>query len=156
MKLEQRIYCIEGVWDYGAREVEPSVEPVLEMLGRQGQWGYVRRDSSGTARAIRPRKEPARSCNPSASSTSHQSRRPCLRSWPMRSVNTSIDGTSSRREAAGDRQVTIRVGDVHSAMSLDRRLPAVAGPLDTDLFRLRSHAELIGERRPRRESETDI
>lgn len=46
--------------------------------------------------------------------------------------------------AAGDRQVTIRVGDVHSAMSLDRRLPAVAGALDTDLFRLRSHAELIG------------
>ena len=44
MKLEQRIYCIEGVWDYGAREVEPSVEPLLDMLRRQGLWAYVRRD----------------------------------------------------------------------------------------------------------------
>ncbi|MYH61808.1 MAG: hypothetical protein F4148_08595 [Caldilineaceae bacterium SB0675_bin_29] len=44
MKLEQRIYCIEGVWDWGDREVEPSVEPLLEMLSRQGQWSYVRRD----------------------------------------------------------------------------------------------------------------
>ncbi len=43
MKLEQRIYCIEGVWDYGGREVEPSVEPLLEMLRRQGQWDYIRR-----------------------------------------------------------------------------------------------------------------
>ena len=44
MKFEQRIYCIEGVWDYGAREVEPSVEPLLDMLRRQGFWAYVRRD----------------------------------------------------------------------------------------------------------------
>ena len=44
MKLKKRIYCIEGVWDYGKREVEPSVEPVLEMLRRQGLWGYARRD----------------------------------------------------------------------------------------------------------------
>ena len=48
MKLEQRIYCIEGLWDYGAQEVEPSVEPVLEMLRRQGQWDYVRRDCATT------------------------------------------------------------------------------------------------------------
>ena len=44
MKLEQRIYCIEGVWGYGNREVEPSVEPLLDMLRRQDQWDYVRRD----------------------------------------------------------------------------------------------------------------
>ncbi len=49
MKLEQRIYCIEGVWGYGDREVEPSVEPLLEMLRRQGLWGHVRRDCATTA-----------------------------------------------------------------------------------------------------------
>ena len=49
MKLEKRIYCIEGVWDYGKREVEPSVEPLLEMLRRQGLWGHVRRDCATTA-----------------------------------------------------------------------------------------------------------
>ena len=48
MKLERRIYCIEGVWDYGGREVEPSVEPLLEMLRRQGQWNYARRDCATT------------------------------------------------------------------------------------------------------------
>ena len=48
MKLERRIYCIEGVWDYGAREVEPSVEPLLEMLRRQDQWNYLRRDCATT------------------------------------------------------------------------------------------------------------
>ena len=49
MKLEQRIYCIEGVWAWGDREVEPSVEPLLEMLRRQGQWSYLRRDCATTA-----------------------------------------------------------------------------------------------------------
>ena len=49
MKLKQRIYCLEGVWDYGGREVEPSVEPLLEMLRRQGQWDYIRRDCATTA-----------------------------------------------------------------------------------------------------------
>ena len=44
MKKEKRIYCIEGVWDWGKREVEPSVEPLLEMLRRQGLWEYARRD----------------------------------------------------------------------------------------------------------------
>ena len=28
MTLDKRIYCIEGVFDYGNREVEPSVEPL--------------------------------------------------------------------------------------------------------------------------------
>ena len=44
MLLEKRIYCIEGHWDYGKREVEPSVEPVLQMLRSLGQWAYARRD----------------------------------------------------------------------------------------------------------------
>ena len=45
MKLEQRIYCIEGHWDYGNREVEPSVEPILHMLRSMGHWEhYARRD----------------------------------------------------------------------------------------------------------------
>ena len=48
MKLEQRIYCVEGVWNWGDREVEPSIEPVLEMLRRQDQWSYVRRDCATT------------------------------------------------------------------------------------------------------------
>ena len=49
MKLKRRIYCIEGVWDYGDHEVEPSVEPLLEMLRRQGLWEHVRRDCATTA-----------------------------------------------------------------------------------------------------------
>lgn len=48
MKLEKRIYCIEGIWDCGAQEVEPSVEPILEMLSRLGQWAYARRDCATT------------------------------------------------------------------------------------------------------------
>ena len=48
MKLKQRIYCLEGVWGYGDREVEPSVEPLLEMLHGQGLWDYVRRDCATT------------------------------------------------------------------------------------------------------------
>lgn len=44
MKLKKRIYCIEGVWDYGDREIEPSVEPLLEILRRQDLWEYARRD----------------------------------------------------------------------------------------------------------------
>ena len=49
MKLERRIYCVEGVWGLGHREVEPSVEPLLEMLRRQGLWDYARRDCATTA-----------------------------------------------------------------------------------------------------------
>ncbi len=44
MQLEKRIYCIEGHWNYGTREVEPSVEPILQMLQGLGQWPYARRD----------------------------------------------------------------------------------------------------------------
>ena len=44
MELERRIYCIEGHWDYGKKEVEPSVEPILQMLQKHGMWNYARRD----------------------------------------------------------------------------------------------------------------
>ncbi len=44
MKLEQRIYCVEGIWDWGNREVEPSVEPMLQQMRNMGLWPYVRRD----------------------------------------------------------------------------------------------------------------
>lgn len=44
MKRERRIYCIEGHWDYGKTEVEPSVEPILQMLQKYGAWNYIRRD----------------------------------------------------------------------------------------------------------------
>ena len=49
MKLAKRIYCVEGVWDYGDRAVEPSVEPLLDMLRRQDLWDYARRDCATTA-----------------------------------------------------------------------------------------------------------
>ena len=48
MKLKQRIYCIEGVWNYGDREVEPSVAPMLEMLKSQDRWTCARRDCATT------------------------------------------------------------------------------------------------------------
>ena len=44
MKLAQRIYCIEGVWNDGDGKVEPSVEPMLEILRRHDLWDYARRD----------------------------------------------------------------------------------------------------------------
>ena len=44
MKLAKRIYCIEGQWNWGKRQVEPSVEPILQMLQKMGQWNYARRD----------------------------------------------------------------------------------------------------------------
>ena len=44
MKSEKRIYCIEGHWNYGAKEAEPSVEPILQMLQGLDQWQYARRD----------------------------------------------------------------------------------------------------------------
>lgn len=44
MLLDTRIYCIEGHWDYGKKETEPSVEPILQMLRVLGHWDYARRD----------------------------------------------------------------------------------------------------------------
>ena len=46
MELDKRIYCIEGHWNYGKREVEPSVEPILQMVRGMGQWAYARRDAA--------------------------------------------------------------------------------------------------------------
>lgn len=43
MELKKRIYCIEGVHDWGDGEVEPSVEPMLELLQRLGSWDYIHR-----------------------------------------------------------------------------------------------------------------
>ena len=52
MKSKKRIYCIEGVWDDGPRMVEPSVEPMLEILRRQGLWEYMRRDCATTTELV--------------------------------------------------------------------------------------------------------
>ena len=43
MESEKRIYCVEGVHDWGAGEVEPTVEPMLELLQRLGYWHYLHR-----------------------------------------------------------------------------------------------------------------
>lgn len=43
METKKQIYCIEGVHDWGDGEVEPSVEPMLELLQRVGCWDYLHR-----------------------------------------------------------------------------------------------------------------
>ena len=43
MQFGKCIYCIEGHWN-GEGEVDPSVEPILQMLASLGQWQYARRD----------------------------------------------------------------------------------------------------------------
>lgn len=41
------IYCIEGHWhEVSDPSLEPSVEPMLQMLDRRGQWPYVRRNAA--------------------------------------------------------------------------------------------------------------
>ena len=47
-KGERRIYCIEGVHEWGDGEIEPTVEPMLELLQRTGYWAYLHR-TCGTA-----------------------------------------------------------------------------------------------------------
>ena len=50
MKLKERIYCIEGIHDWGKREIEPSIEPMLQILrDGVGLWDYVRRDCATEA-----------------------------------------------------------------------------------------------------------
>ena len=44
MRTKLRIYCVEGHWDYGKREIEPSVEPMLQLLRSLDLWPYARRD----------------------------------------------------------------------------------------------------------------
>lgn len=43
METSKRIYCLEGVHDWGEGEVEPTVEPMLELLQRLGYWDYLHR-----------------------------------------------------------------------------------------------------------------
>lgn len=43
MEQKRRIYCVEGVHDWGDGEVEPTVEPMLELLQRMGYWDYLHR-----------------------------------------------------------------------------------------------------------------
>lgn len=40
MEYEKRIYCIEGVHNWGESNVEPTVEPMLELLQKLGYWKY--------------------------------------------------------------------------------------------------------------------
>lgn len=42
---------------------------------------------------------------------------------------------------AGERRVSIRAGDVHKAMKLDNRVPAVCGALRTEEFQDRANVE---------------
>ena len=43
MEQMKRIYCVEGVHDWGDGEIEPTVEPMLELLQRMGYWEYQHR-----------------------------------------------------------------------------------------------------------------
>lgn len=44
MKKAKRIYCIEGHHDWGNRAIEPTVEPMLQLLLSTGYWkDYVHR-----------------------------------------------------------------------------------------------------------------
>ena len=38
MEAKKRIYCIEGVHDWGDGQIEPTVEPMLELLQKLGYW----------------------------------------------------------------------------------------------------------------------
>ena len=43
MQADKRIYCVEGIHDWGDGEIEPTVEPMLELLSRTGYWPYQHR-----------------------------------------------------------------------------------------------------------------
>lgn len=49
MECKKRIYCIEGVHDWGEGEVEPTVEPMLELLQKLGSWEYLHRTCATAA-----------------------------------------------------------------------------------------------------------
>ena len=49
MEKKRRIYCIEGVHDWGEGEVEPTVEPMLELLRPTGHCDYLYRTCATTA-----------------------------------------------------------------------------------------------------------
>ena len=52
VKCEERIYCIEGIHNWGDKHVEPTVEPMLELLRRMGAWDYLHRSCSTEAELI--------------------------------------------------------------------------------------------------------
>ena len=56
MEFKKRIYCIEGVHDWGEGEVEPTVAPMLELLRRLGYWDYMHR-TCATAEELKFRLE---------------------------------------------------------------------------------------------------
>ncbi|MYG14592.1 MAG: hypothetical protein F4171_17630 [Gammaproteobacteria bacterium] len=43
MQQEKRIYCVEGVHDWGNDRIEPTVEPMLALLQKTGYWPYQHR-----------------------------------------------------------------------------------------------------------------
>lgn len=48
MEKQKLIYCIEGVHDWDAEEVEPTVEPMLELLQKLGYWDHYIYRTCGT------------------------------------------------------------------------------------------------------------
>lgn len=49
METKKRIYCIEGVHDWGDGKIEPTVQPMLELLQRTGYWEYLYRTCATSA-----------------------------------------------------------------------------------------------------------
>ena len=54
MEGEERTYCVKGVHDWGDGEIEPTVEPMLELPQRTGYWTYLHR-TCGTAAELKYR-----------------------------------------------------------------------------------------------------
>ena len=50
--------------------------------------------------------------------------------------------------ASGTKQVTVRVGDVHAAMKLKDRMPAVAGALGAKVFETTYGVKCVGRTGP--------
>lgn len=48
MKPEKRIYCVEGVHDWGSGQIEPTVEPMLELLQKTGYWPHYQHRTCAT------------------------------------------------------------------------------------------------------------
>ena len=55
----------------------------------------------------------------------------------------------------GQSQIRIRAGDVHRAMGLSNRMPAVCGALDADKFYAQSGATLITRSGPKQGANTE-
>ena len=50
MQVKKRIYCIEGVHDWGDGQIEPTILPMLELLQKTGYWSsYLHRSCATTA-----------------------------------------------------------------------------------------------------------